>query len=178
MEKENEVRFAYFRDPICELRVVTFAWRLRENTIEYALAVNKVVTSRRNPGIPKRGGIVDQHCKKVARAVAGGRLNSKQKDVVGKEEGVYITKTIVTDFLTKYQKAILLGLGRGIPTQFLVAYDVMKRLVAYDVMKQIESIQSTYRCWTKSLVDNPGNNQHDRNCRCTEIGVDINEQED
>jgi len=46
--KDSNVRFAYLRDPVNDLRVVTFAWRKKtEATLEYAFAVNRVVVKTR-----------------------------------------------------------------------------------------------------------------------------------
>lgn len=81
----EKVRFAYFRDPEEEQRVVTFAWRDVTNAeqravygnsksmIRYSYAINKVTGSVAKPW-KKR--VVDQHNKKVARAITAGRLES------------------------------------------------------------------------------------------------------
>ena len=79
--------FAYIRDPLDPRRVVTIAWvREREAGIEsaptmimikYALAVNKVVRKERGAGLGGKARRSDQHCKKIGRLVAGGRLRER-----------------------------------------------------------------------------------------------------
>jgi len=93
MEKSNTtidgVRFAYIRDPLCRLRVVTIAYTVDDaqdgdrKSVTYACTINRVETFKHAPSRIKDPKRTDIHCKATARDIALDRLTSTGLGHVG-----------------------------------------------------------------------------------------------
>jgi len=88
------IRFAYIRDPMCYLRVVTIAYtnnpaiqagenHVQKQSLTYAFAINRVDTRKRDPHRAKNHETFDMHCKAAAREIAGYRLRNMGSTSVG-----------------------------------------------------------------------------------------------
>lgn len=101
--KESGVQFAYLCDPVNPLRVVTFGWRkYRETLIDYAFAVNRVVSPRDKPEVTrstKEQRFYDPHNKEKARLIVSRRLGSKRMVRLSVDAGSSVIESIIDDFL-------------------------------------------------------------------------------
>jgi len=132
--------FAYIRDPWDSRRVVTIAWvREREAGIEsaptmikYALAVNKVVRKERGvvPGSKPRRS--DQHCKKIGRLVAGGRLREGPFFAFEAPRNADSYGVIIRDLFSRTTQLTDRKHEFGVKKYVRVAIDVLLRARALD----------------------------------------------
>lgn len=161
MENDSNVRFAYLRDPVNDLRVVTFAWRKKtEATLEYAFAVNRVVSPRGKPEITKstrEQRFYDPHNRKEARKIVLRRLDSARRSLAVIKDGVSFEKTVIDDFLRKHAETV--DARAKVSTRIGVISEVLRRI------REAQRAKEIYLRWTQPL----NKSKHDRNCPWTNL---------
>ena len=146
--------FAYIRDPLDPRRVVTIAWvREREAGIEsastmikYALAVNKVTPKERGVVLGSKPRRSDQHCKKIGRLVAGGRLREGPFYVFQVAVNVDVYGAIIRDFFSRTTQLTAGKHESGVKKHVRVAVDVLLRVSILDsffVDARVKAIEPT-----------------------------------
>lgn len=164
MGNDSNVRFAYLRDPVNGLRVVTFAWRKKtEVTLEYAFAVNRVVSPRGKPETTKstrEQRFYDPHNRKEARKIVLRRLDSARRSLAVIKEGVAFEKTVIDNFLCKHAETL---------------DDDVKVSTRIDVIRQVLHrirVKEFYRRLTESA------NKSEHECKCRRLGISDGSRKD
>lgn len=130
------IRFAYIRDPMCYLRVVTIAYTnnpaiqagenpVRKQSLTYAFAINRVDTRKRDPHRVKNHETFDMHRKAAAREIAGYRLRNLGRTTVG-HCYADIGKSPVTAIIAEHIRECKARKQQGVQNTPMYLYNVFK----------------------------------------------------
>jgi hypothetical protein len=166
---ENEaVHYEYLRDPANKLRVVTFAWRRTVDAIEYAFAVNRVVSPPGHPDVTistKEQRFYDPHNREQARLTTTRRLNSKRRRrLILKHPDNPVLGAIVADFdclsslpQTSSVPSVRIAVISGVLTR------IKRAELKHKIIGDGAEVSQVLFGGSRSKR-NKG--PHDRNCRC------------
>lgn len=165
--KESSVQFEYLYDPANELRVVTFGWRRDgEKAVEYAFAVNRVVSPPDKPDVmisTREQRFYDQHNFKTARLTVMRRLNSKRKRRIVIGERGSVLEYIIDNFTFYLSTSPKTSLPPSV--RIAVITGVLWRIERAKRHKERTDEAN------RMLTEIAGSQERDRNCRSGVVDV-------